>query len=157
MKIISKLSCKPLEIISYLPNLSSVFWLRSVNFWGHIISSKGIRVVPQKVENVKNWPRPVSLSDIGSFLGLAGYCHCFFEGFSSIVSPLTQLAQKKVKFQLSDSCEKSLQELKTQLTSTSVMTLPNGVDDFVVYYDASRVGLSCVLMQKGKVIAYASK
>ncbi|KAF3676518.1 putative zinc finger CCCH domain-containing protein 19-like isoform X2 [Capsicum annuum] len=80
----------------------------------------------------------------------------FVGGFSSIAAPLTRLTQKKVKFQWSDSCEKSFQELKTQLTSSPVMTLPNGVDDFVVNCDASRVGLGCVLMHKGKVIAYAS-
>ncbi|KAF3668526.1 putative ribonuclease H protein-like [Capsicum annuum] len=77
-------------------------------------------------------------------------------GFSSIGASLTRLTQKKVKFLWSDSCEKSFQELKTRLTLAPVMTLPNGVDNFVVYYD-SRVGLGCVLIQKGKVIAYASR
>ena len=64
---------------------------------------------------------------------------------------------KKVKFLWSESCEKSFQELKSRLTSSPILTLPDGVDGFVVYCDASRVGLGCVLMQKGKVIAYASR
>ncbi|KAH0655313.1 hypothetical protein KY285_030195 [Solanum tuberosum] len=109
------------------------FWLQSVAFLGHIVSSEGIRVDSQKIEAVKQWPRPTSPTNIRSFLGLAGYYRRFMEGFSSIASPLTKLTQKKVKFQWSDDCEKSFAELKT------------------------RVNLSCVLMQRGKLIAYASR
>ncbi|KAF3643747.1 Bidirectional sugar transporter SWEET1a [Capsicum annuum] len=81
----------------------------------------------------------------------------FVKGFSSIVSPMSRLTQKKVKFQWSDPCEKSFQELNTRLTSAPVLDLPNGSDEFVVYCDTSRVGLGCVLMQHSKVIAYASR
>ena len=70
---------------------------------------------------------------------------------------MTRLTQNKVKFLWSESCEKSFQELKTRLTSAPILTLPDGVDGFVVYYDSLRVGLGCVLIQKGKVIAYASR
>ena len=89
------------------------FWLRSVAFLGHIISGDGIKVDPQKIDAVRNWPRPVSPSDIRSFLGLAGYYRWFVEGFSSITSPMSRLTQKKIKFQWSNLCEKSFQELKT--------------------------------------------
>ncbi|WMV41284.1 hypothetical protein MTR67_034669, partial [Solanum verrucosum] len=92
-----------------------------------------------------------------NFLGLASYYRRFIEGFSSIASPLTTLTQKKAKFEWSEACEKSFQELKDRLTSAPVLTLPEGMDGFVVYYDASRVGLVCVLIQNGKVIAYASR
>ena len=74
------------------------FSLRSVAFLGRIVSFNGIRVDPQKVEAVKNLSRPISPSDIRSFLGLAGYYRRFVEGFSSIAVPLTWLTQKKVKF-----------------------------------------------------------
>ena len=104
------------------------FWLRSVAFLGHIVSSEGIQVDPQKVKAVKNWPRPISPSNIRSFLGLAGYYHRFVEGFSSIAAPLTWLTQNKVKFQWSDSCEKSFQVMKTRLTSAPVLTLPDDTD-----------------------------
>jgi len=133
------------------------FWLRSVAFLGHIISSEGIEVDPKKTDAVKSWPRPLSPSDIRSFLGLAGYYRRFVEGFSSIASPLTALTQKKSKFEWSESCEKSFQLLKDKLTSAPVLTLPEGTEGFVVYCDASRVGLGCVLMQHGKVIAYSSR
>ena len=133
------------------------FWLRSVAFLGHVISGEGIMVDTKKTEAVKNWPRSLTSSYIRSFLGLVGYYRRFVEGFSSISSPLTKLTQKKEKFQWSLDCEKSFQELKDRLTKAPVLTLPEGTNGFVVYCDASRVGLGCVLMQNGKVIAYASR
>jgi len=75
---------------------------------------------------VKSWPRPLSPMDIRSFLGLSGYYRRFVEGFSSIASPLTALTQKKSKFEWSEACEKSFQELKDRLTSTLVLTLSEG-------------------------------
>ena len=79
------------------------------------------------------------------------------EGFSKIAAPRTRLTKKNAKFQWDDDCEKSFQELKTRLTSAPVLTLPSGNEGFVVYSDASRQGFSCVLMQHGKVVAYASR
>ena len=70
---------------------------------------------------------------------------------------MTKLTQKKAKYQWSEACEKSFQELKDRLTSAPILTLPEGDDGFVVYCDASHMGLGCVLMQHGKVIAYASR
>nr|XP_009765345.1 PREDICTED: uncharacterized protein LOC104216908 [Nicotiana sylvestris] len=131
------------------------FWLISVAFLGHAISGEGVKVGSQKIEVVKNCPRPTSVSDIRSFLVLAGYYRHFVEGFSSISSPLTRLNQKKVKFQWSDACEKSFEELKKRLTSAPVLTLPEGTEGFVFYCDASGIGLGCVLMQHSKFIAYA--
>ena len=121
------------------------------------MSSDGIRVDPQKVEAVRKWPRPTTPTDIQSFLGLVGYYRRFVESFSSIDAPLTKLTQKKMKFVWSDLCENSFEKLKDKLTTAPVLTLPDGIDDFMVYCDASHVGLGCVLMQRGKVIAYASR
>ncbi|WMV51098.1 hypothetical protein MTR67_044483 [Solanum verrucosum] len=123
------------------------FWLQSVAFLGHIMSRKGFQVDSQKIEAVKQWPRSTSPIDIRSLLGLVGYYRRFVEGFSSTTSPLTKLIQKKVKFQWSDDCQKSFAELKTRLTIALVLTLPKGSDGYVIYCNASRVGLGCVLMQ----------
>ncbi|KAH0681196.1 hypothetical protein KY284_022281 [Solanum tuberosum] len=133
------------------------FWLKSVAFLGHIVSDEGIRVDNQKIEVVKNWPRPTTPTEIRSFLGLAGYYRRFVEGFSSIAAPLTKLTHKETKFQWSDECERSFQELRNKLTSTPVLVLPEGTEGYAVYCDASGVGLGCVLMQHGKVIAYGSR
>ncbi|WMV14357.1 hypothetical protein MTR67_007742 [Solanum verrucosum] len=133
------------------------FWLRFFAFLCHIISSEGIQVYPKNTNMVKNWPRPLSASDIQSFLGLTGYYRKFVEGFSYVASPLMTLTQKKVKFLWSEACEKNFQELKNKLTPAPILTLIEGSDGFVVYCDASQIGLGFVLMQHGKIISYASR
>ncbi|WMV54222.1 hypothetical protein MTR67_047607, partial [Solanum verrucosum] len=103
-------------------------------FLGHVVSGDGIKVDPKKTDVIRNWPRPLTPSDIRSFLSLAGYYRRF-----------------------TDECERSFQTLKDKLVSAPILSLPDGLEGFVVYCDASRVGLGCVLMQNGKVIAYASR
>ncbi|KAH0706582.1 hypothetical protein KY289_011658 [Solanum tuberosum] len=103
------------------------FWLRSVALLGHIVSSMGIEGNPKKSDAVKSWLRPLSSNDIRSFLGLAGYYRRFVEDFYSIASPLTTLTQKKSKFEWTEACEKSFQELKDRLTSAPVLILPMDV------------------------------
>ena len=133
------------------------FWLDRVAFLGHVISAEGVSVDPQKIEAVVNWKPPKNVSEVRSFLGLAGYYRKFVEGFSKIAAPLTKLTRKDVKYDWVDACHKSFDELKGRLTSAPVLVLPNGRDGFVVYSDASRQGLGCVLMQNDRVIAYASR
>ena len=87
-------------------------------------SSEGVEVDPRKTEAVKNWPKPLTPTDIRSFLGLAGYCPRFLDNFASISSPLTTLTQKSKKFKWSEACERSFQILKDRLTSAPVLTLP---------------------------------
>src|SRR5262249_13705359 len=119
------------------------FWLDKVGFLGHVISKEGIQVDPQKVEAVSNWPRPTNVTEIRSFLGMAGYYRRFVKDFSKISAPLTRLTRKQVKFEWNDSCEQSFQKLKECLTSAPVLTLPSGQGGFVIYCDASRIGLGC--------------
>ena len=133
------------------------FWLNSVSFLGHVISKEGVRVDPKKVEAVSNWPRPTNVIEIRSFLGMAGYYRRFVKDFSRISAPLTRLIRKQVKFEWDDTCEQSFQKLKDCLTTAPVLALPTDQGGMTVYCDASRVGLGCVLMQNGKVIAYASR
>ena len=132
------------------------FWLDKVAFLGHVISAEGISVDPQKIEAIVNWKPPTNVSEVRSFLGLAGYYRKFVEGFSKIATPLTNLLKKDHKFEWSDTCQHSFEELRQRLKTTPVLVLPSGKDDYVVYSDAFRQGLGCVLMQDGRVIAYAS-
>ncbi|GJV64297.1 putative reverse transcriptase domain-containing protein [Tanacetum coccineum] len=106
------------------------FWLREVQFLRHVINGNGIHVDPSKIEAVKNWKALRTLTEVRLFLGLVGYYHRFIENFSKIAKSLTILTQK---------------------------SLPDRPEDFVVYCDASGIGLGYVLMQRGKVIAYASR
>ena len=131
------------------------FWLILVAFLCHIVSSVGIEVDSKKMEEVKNRPRPLTPTDIQSFFSLVRHYKIFLDIFPSISSPLTTLMQNKVKFEWTEACEKGFQKLKDKLTSALVLTLWEGAKGFVVYCDASRVGLGCLLMQHGKVIAYA--
>ena len=97
------------------------------------------------------------MTDVRSFLGLAGNYRRFIEGFSKIAGPLHCLTRKWVKFEWTDKCEGSFQTLNKNLTSAPVLTLPEGNEGFEVYSDASYQGLGCVLMQHKRVVAYASR
>ena len=125
------------------------FWLDRVAFLGHVISAEGVSVDPQKIEAVVNWKPPKNVSEVRSFLGLAGYYRK--------KDRLTKLTRKDVKYDWVDACQQSFEELKDRLTSALVLGLPNGRDGFVVYSDASQQGLGCVLMQNDRVITYASR
>ncbi|GJW15712.1 putative reverse transcriptase domain-containing protein [Tanacetum coccineum] len=103
------------------------FWLREVQFLGHVINGDGIHVDPSKIEVVKKWEAPRTLS------------------------------QKSKTFDWGEEQENAFQTLKGKLCDAPVLALPDGLKDFVVYCDASGLGLGCVLMQRGKVIAYASR
>ncbi|GJZ70600.1 putative reverse transcriptase domain-containing protein [Tanacetum coccineum] len=126
------------------------FWLKEVQFLGHVVNRDGIHVDPRKVKSVKNW-------EIRSFLRLVGYYRRFIENFSKIAKPLTLLTQKNKTYVWGDEQEEAFRILKEKLCISPVLALPDGPDDFVVYCDASKLGSGCVLMQKGKVISYASR
>ncbi|XP_074342295.1 uncharacterized protein LOC141679803 [Apium graveolens] len=128
-----------------------------VQFLGHIVNSEGIKVDLAKIEAVMNWERPKTPTKVRSFLGLAGYYRRFVQDFSKIAVPLIKLTRKNEKLVWTDKCEESFQELKKRLVSTPVLVLPDEKGEFVIYSDASYKGLGCVLMQHGKVIAYASR
>ncbi|KAK8990017.1 hypothetical protein V6N11_008536 [Hibiscus sabdariffa] len=113
------------------------FWIREVVFLGHVVSSEGIRVDPEKVEAVVNWK--------------------LVSGFSKVASPLTKLLQKGVKYEWSDARQQAFEKLKEALINAPVLIQPVSGKEFVVYSDASYVGLGCVLMQEGRVVAYASR
>ncbi|KAL0551545.1 hypothetical protein IC582_010634 [Cucumis melo] len=133
------------------------FWLKHVSFLGHVVSKDGVSVDPTKIEAVTSWTRPSTISEVRSFLGLAGYYRRFVENFSRIATPLTQLTRKGAPFVWSKACEDSFQNLKQKLVTAPVLTVPDGPGSFVIYSDASKKGLGCVLMQQGKVVAYASR
>ncbi|WVZ57794.1 hypothetical protein U9M48_008136 [Paspalum notatum var. saurae] len=133
------------------------FWLKEVSFLGHILSEKGVAVDPSKVKDVLNWKQPETVTEIRSFLGLAGYYRRFIKDFSKTAKPMTSLTKKNAKYLWSSNCEEAFQTLKKLLTSAPVLAQPDVTKPFDVYCDASGNGLGCVLMQEGRVIAYASR
>ncbi|GJS05612.1 putative reverse transcriptase domain-containing protein [Tanacetum coccineum] len=133
------------------------FWIPKVQFLGHVIDSRGIHVDPAKIESIKDWASPRTPTEIRQFLGLAGYYRRFIEGFSKIAKSMTKLTQKGIKFDWGEKEENAFQLIKQKLCSAPILALPEGSEDFVVYCDASHKGLGAVLMQREKVIAYASR
>ncbi|GJS37406.1 putative reverse transcriptase domain-containing protein [Tanacetum coccineum] len=123
----------------------------------HVIDSKDIHVDPAKIESIKDWACPKTPTEICQFLGLAGYYQKFIEGFSKIAKSMTNLTQKGVKFDWGDKQEAASQLFKQKLCSAPIMALPEGSKDFIVYCVASHKGLGDVVMQKEKLISYASR
>ncbi|GKE99091.1 putative reverse transcriptase domain-containing protein, partial [Tanacetum coccineum] len=133
------------------------FWIPKVHFLSHVIDSRGIHVDLAKIESIKDWASPKTPTEIRQFLGLVGCYRRFIEGFSKIAKPMIKLTQKGIKFDWGEKEENAFQLIKQKLCSAPIMALPEGSEDFVVYCDASHKGLGVVLMQREKVIAYASR
>ena len=131
--------------------------MKEISFLGHVVSNGGIAVDPGKVQDVLNWKPPNNVSGIRSFLGLTRYYRRFIEGFSKLAKPMTALLEKNAKFIWSDKCQANFDELKKRLTTALVLILPYLSKNFSIYCDASCLGLGCVLMQEGRVVAYASR
>ncbi|XP_021723904.1 uncharacterized protein LOC110691291 [Chenopodium quinoa] len=113
------------------------FWLEKVAFLGHFVSKYGVEVDPAKIEAVKGWPTPRTVSDIRSFLGLARYYRCFVKDFSRIAKPMTSLMKKDKKFEWDEKCEEAFQLLKQKSFTAPVLTLPDDSGIYDVYCDAS--------------------
>ncbi|GJY84420.1 putative reverse transcriptase domain-containing protein [Tanacetum coccineum] len=128
-----------------------------VQFLGHVIDNRGIHVDPAKIEAVKDWVSPTTPTEVREFLGFAIYYRRFIEGFLKIAKPLIELTQKSKKYIWGENQQSAFQLLKQKLCEASILALPEGNDDFVIYYDASHQGLGVVLIQREKVIAYASR
>nr|AAR06317.1 putative polyprotein [Oryza sativa Japonica Group] len=106
------------------------FWLKEVQFLGHIVNAQGVAVDPANVESVTKWTPPRTVTQVRSFFGLAGYYRQFIEKFSKIAKPMTQLLKKKEKFIWSAECNRSFEELKRRLVSAPVLILPDQTKDF---------------------------
>jgi hypothetical protein len=113
-------------------------------------------VDPAKVREIVAWSIPSTVTEVRSFLGLAGYYLRFIEGFSKIAKPMTSLLEKGREFKWDWKCQDSFNQLKLRLMSSPVLVMLDLQKGFDIYCDACGQGLGCVLMQEGHVIAYAS-
>src|SRR5262249_26146376 len=133
------------------------FWLDRISFLGHVVSGEGIFVDLEKIKAIIDWKQPTTVTEVRSFLGLAGYYQKFVQNFSKIAKPITQLTQKNERFEWNEKREQAFQELKKRLVFAPILVLPDPERSYTVHSDASRNGLGRMLMQDGKVIAYASR
>jgi hypothetical protein len=133
------------------------FYQKEIQYLGHVISSEGIVVDPEKIKAIMEWPVPKDVADIRSFMGITGYYRRFIEGFSKIAYPITSLQKKGTKFNWSQKCQDSFNKLKELLTSAPILKVADPDKDFTVCIDASKEGLGGVLTQEGHVICYESR
>ncbi|GBL73575.1 Retrovirus-related Pol polyprotein from transposon 297 [Araneus ventricosus] len=137
------------------------FFQKEVTYLGHVISAEGVKTDPGKIKAVVDWPRPETIHDLRSFLGLCTYYRRFVKNFSTIARPLHKLTETKSNFNWTEECEKSFNSLKQALTSSPILTYPRTDKDFILDTDASNEGIGAVLSQnignEERVIAYFSK
>ncbi|GJZ38600.1 putative reverse transcriptase domain-containing protein [Tanacetum coccineum] len=160
--VYSKIDLRKIDLRSgnVLPNLSKCeFWIPKVQFLGHVIASEGnTKVDPLRLKSIRIGHL---LSHQRRFVNFYVYAwilsKIYVEVISKIAKPMTKLTQKKVKFEWGDKQEAAFQLLKQKLCSAPILALPEGSEDFIAYCDASKKGLGAVLMQREKVISYASR
>ena len=137
----SKYLCQILEMLRseklYAKFSKCEFWIRRVEFLGHIVSEEGIHVDPSKIKAIENWSAPKTPTEIRQFLGLAGYYRRFIQNFSRIAKPLTTLTQKGMDFDWEENKEKAFQTLKRGLCTAPILSLLEGIKEFRVSWRES--------------------
>jgi hypothetical protein len=133
------------------------FFTNRVAFLGYVVTEQGIEVDPAKIEAIENWPHPNMVTQVRSFLGLAGFYRHFVKDFGSIATPLNELTKKDVPFVWGDAQHEAFMILKDKLTHASLLQLPDFNKTFELECDASGIGLGGVLFQEGKSVAYFSE
>ena len=134
---------------------------KQVAYLGHIISEEGIKTDPSKIDKVQDWPRPSTVKQVRSFLGLCAYYRRFVKDFGDIAKPLYDLTRKGHKWKWTTECQTAFILLKRHLTTSPILGYVNETDPFILDTDASEFGIGAVLsqVQNGveKVIAYGSR
>lgn len=132
----------------------------SVHFLGHVVSRDGVHVDPRKVRAIKDWPVPLTVTEVKGFLGLATYFRKFLDHFATLAHPLHQLCRKDVPYIWTPRCQAAFEAIQQALMSAPVLAMPDlGADapEFFVHCDASIVGIGAVLVQNGRPVAYESR
>ncbi|KAI2647554.1 Transposon Tf2-6 polyprotein [Labeo rohita] len=125
-----------------------VFHAQSIPFLGYIVSPEGIRMDPDKVKAVVDWPTPDSRKALQRFLGFANFYRCFIRNFSQLAAPLTALTSSKTTFRWSDAANVAFSNIKSRFVSAPILVAPDPTRQFVVEVDASEVGVGAVLSQR---------
>jgi hypothetical protein len=121
------------------------FYQKEIQYLGHVISTEGIVVDPEKMKAIMEWLVTKDVADIQSFMGITGCYHRFIEGFSKIAYPITSLQKKGTRFNWSEKCQDSFNKLKELLTMTPILKVADLDKDFIICVDASKEGLGGVL------------
>jgi hypothetical protein len=130
------------------------FCTDKVVFLGFVVSGQGLEVDEEKVKVVRDWMPPQNVSQVRSFLGLARFYRQIVKDFSIVVAPINKLTKKEVPFKWGEAQQKAFEELKTKLTTATVLALPDFGKTFEIECDTSGIGIGGVLMQERRPIAY---
>ncbi|GJU53978.1 reverse transcriptase [Tanacetum coccineum] len=140
----------------YVKRSKCVFGAETLEYLGHIISGRGVAMDPKKVVAVREWSEPTTQRQVRGFLGLAGYYRRFIKGYATLAAPLTDLLRKDgFKWGVQEAT--AFAELKHQLTTAPILSLPNFDQVFVVEADASATGIGAVLLQNNRPISFFSR
>jgi hypothetical protein len=123
------------------------FMKQEISFLGHVVSQEGISCDADKVKAIREWPTPTSITTLRSFLGLTGFYRRFVENFSRIASPLTQLLHTDSKWCWGESQQQAFDSLKSALSSSPVLAIPNDSLPYVITTDASGFATGATLSQ----------
>jgi hypothetical protein len=133
------------------------FCTGKVVFLGFVVSGQGVEVDEEKIKVVRDWMPPQNVSKVRSFLGLTRFYQRFVKDFSIVAAPINELTKKEVPFKWGEAQHKAFEELKTKLTTTLVLALPDFGNTFEIECAASGIGIGGVLMQEQRPIAYFSE
>lgn len=133
------------------------FFQQEVKFLGFLVSGNGIRSDPNKVEVVRDWPRPTNMKELQRFLGFCAFYHRFIANLSTMAKPLYNLLQKQEKFIWNDKAQAAFEALKQRMVELPTLAYPDTEAPYDLHSDASDYGLGAVLVQMSRPIAYASR
>jgi hypothetical protein len=127
-------------------------------YLGFVISANELRMDPDKVEVIKNWPSPRNIFEVRSFHGLARFYRKFIRNFNGISATIMDIVKKIHKsFHWTEEAEKSFNLLKRKITKQPILALPDFQKKFKVKCDASEFAIGAVLIQEDRSIAYFSE